>query len=174
MNLTKIKQIVVVEGVANSGKTTILKKLCDYLKANVPVSDYDSMQLTNQDMCAKARWKDGRIIGVGTAGDMAGCVLENFLYFSDEGSAIEEVGCDVVAIALTTHTKRNCLRYKPHLTAAQIELYDVLIPGFMPSLIMTPQVISTHRIHWKCANCQQVRVTAVNAAFQQLKTLMKV
>ena len=174
MNLRKVKEIYVVSGGRNSGKTTILTQLCKHLQMNVPASDSDCINLTSQDKCIKVRWHDGRIIGVGTAGDTADCVLENFLNFSDGGSLFPDVGCDVVAIALTTCQNRSQMRYKPNFSSAYLELYDVLIPGFMPTLAVSPTVVPTHYIHGNCKNCQQLRTAAVSAAVQQLRTLMNV
>ena len=89
-------------------------------------------------------------------------------------SVSPDVGCDVVAIALTTYQNRRQMRYKPNFSLPYIALHDVLVPGFMPTLAVSPTVVPTHYIHGNCKNCQQLRSAAVSAAVQQLRTLMNV
>lgn len=173
MNLRRIKQVYVVSGEANSGKTMILHALCDYLHTiAVEVDDYS---LNSSDQCCKVKLPDGRVVGVGTAGDTAGLVIENFLYFSEgTGTSIRESGCDIVFIALTKNRNRHNRRYKPNCSSAEIALYDVIFPALMPAFTAPTDVVATKRYSQHYYNYQQRRDADNKSVLQRLKNFLAI
>ena len=173
MNLRRIKQVYVVSGESNSGKTTILHALCDYLHTiAVEVDDYP---LNSSDQCCKAKLPDGRVVGVGTAGDTAGLVIENFLYFSEgTGTSVRESGCDIVFIALTKNRSRHNRRYKPNCSSAEIAVYDVIFPAFMQAFTVPTNVVATKRYSQHYNNYQQRRDDDNKLVLQRLKNFIEI
>ena len=169
MNLKRIKQVYVVSGEGNSGKTTLLLELCNYLRDKAVAVD-DSYKLNSTDMCFKAKLSDGRVVGVGTAGDTAGLVIENFLYFSEgEDRDLLGSGCDVVFVALTHNNDRHSRRYKPNRSSAEIALYDVIFPAFMPSFTEPTEIVETKRYSQHYYNFQQLRKENQESLLHRLK-----
>lgn len=173
MNLKRIKYVYVVSGESNSGKTTILRSLCEYLR-KIAI-EFDCYSLNTSDQCCKARLIDGRVVGVGTAGDTAGFVIENFMYFSEgDGSLIQESGCDIVIIALTKNNGRHGRRHKPNCSSAEIALYDVIFPAFMPAFTVPTDVVATKRYSKHYNNYQRYRDDDNKSVFQRLKGFLEI
>lgn len=173
MNLKRIKYVYVVAGESNSGKTTILHLLCEYLRTIA--IEFDDYLLNASDRCCKAKLIDGRVVGVGTAGDTAEFVIENFLYFSEgDGSLIQESGCDIVFVALTKNNGRHGRRYKPNSSSAEIALYDVIFPTFMPTVAVPTDLVATKRYSRHYYNYQQCRDNDNKLVLQRLKDFLEI
>ena len=177
MNLKRIREVYVVAGKGNSGKTTALCEICEDLKA-AAVSIDEHRLGTGADRFFKAKLHDGRVVGVGTAGDTAGFVLENFLYFSEIEQAcdgnLRDSGCDVVVIALSLNDERKARLYKPNRSSAEIALYDVIFPGFMPNFTEATKVVKTTRFTARCKNYEQSRIRDRKQVVGELKSLLKI
>ena len=174
VGLKQIKEIYVVEGETNSGKTGILRAFCNYLKSQKEIlDDFEEYKLDDNDLCCKAKLKDGRVIGVGTAGDNADIVNETFLYFGDTNKAFP-IGCDVVVIALTKNADRKMRRYRPNRSSAEIALYDVILPAFRPDFSMLTVVVKTERYSKHHKDWEKYRAKKIEEDVKSLKSALKV
>ena len=94
MNLIKLKQVVVVEGVSNSGKTTLLLDVCSKLKraysATPPIVDMHVNSKGDRHLVMNA--KAGRLTAVCTPGDDANWIVKSF-------ALAEKYGCEVLVCA---------------------------------------------------------------------------
>ena len=130
MNLAGIKDVLVVRGAQNTGKTTVLKKLYADFLALCGSSNCHSepIRKDKNDIVARVLLPDGRVLGIASAGDNADTVLQGFMSFHDTGQGgFVDGACDIVAIALRTISKGRQFvkRYQPQATHAEI-LFDEL------------------------------------------------
>ena len=133
MNLSRIKDVIVIHGVANSGKTGVLRQLCADFEKLVGAGNYyqEYSAKGKKDVVARVLLPDNRVLGIGTAGDNADTVLENFVSFSDLASVpsnFVNAGCDIVVIPLRmlSISRRFVQRYQKNRSLAEIEFDEIL------------------------------------------------
>ena len=120
MSLNRIKKVVVVYDKGSHGKSTVLRMLCQALLAGKTSSEYNLWKAvsyngivsppngiqTNRPDVMLAVKHDGKLIGVGTAGDIIDVVLRNFMFFDKWHP---ELDFDVVFVAIREHDRRDGL-----------------------------------------------------------------
>ena len=129
-NLAGIKDVLVVRGSQNTGKTKVLKRLYnDFVTSCGSVNCHsEPIRKDKKDIVARVLLPDGRVLGIASAGDNADTVLQGFMSFHDTGQGgFVDGACDIVAIALRTISKGRQFvkRYQPQATHAEI-LFDEL------------------------------------------------
>ena len=120
MNFNRIKKVVVVYDKGSHGKSTVLRMLCQALlvgKANSEfnlwkvdayngiVNPPNGVQANRPDVMLAVK-HDGKLIGVGTAGDIIDVVLRNFMFFDKWHP---ELDFDVVFVAIREQDRRDGL-----------------------------------------------------------------
>ena len=120
MNFKRIKKVVVVYGKGSHGKSTVLRMLCAELLKGKSKNDYKiwkdgsehnilnapgGIQENKPDVMLAVK-HEGKLIGVGTAGDVIDVVLRNFMFFD---KWYPELNFDVVFVAVREQERRDGL-----------------------------------------------------------------
>ena len=130
LNLSKIREVIVLYGYANSGKTGILKRFCGDLVKTVGRKNCctDYYGRGHCDKLMRFSLPDGRVLGVGTAGDSAEIMLQNFIWFHECGNvALEDFGCDIIVFPVRQllRGRKYLKRYQPSKSHAEIEYEEL-------------------------------------------------
>ncbi len=102
MNLVNLKRLIVVEGVSNSGKTTILNEVSAQLKQRYPNRTPLLDNLVNKcgDRYLVMHAKGNRLTAVCTPGDDANWIVRSF-------SLAEQYHCEVLVCAVSNKSTRR-------------------------------------------------------------------
>ena len=120
MNLKRIKKVVVLYDKGSHGKSTVLRMLCAELLKGKSKSDYkiwkedsdinilnppNGIQENKPDVMLAVK-HNGKLVGVGTAGDIIDVLLRNFMFFD---KWYPELNFDVVFVAVRKQERRDGL-----------------------------------------------------------------
>ena len=99
MNLSNIKKLIVLSGCPNSGKSTILKKLCKQVDSSphMTAKDPKEQEVANVDWRYAVTFKR-RKLAIVTGGDDADAIFKAFMY-------AEEVRATILVMALSIHSR---------------------------------------------------------------------
>ena len=120
MNYNRIKKVVVVYDKGSRGKSTVLRMLCAELLKGKNKADYkiwkedsdvnilnppNGIQENKPDVMLAVK-HEGKLVGVGTAGDIIDVVLKNFMFFD---KWYPELNFDIVFVAVRKQERRDGL-----------------------------------------------------------------
>ena len=120
MNANRITKVVVVYDKGSRGKSTVLRMLCQQLLVGKTSADYqlwkpdayndlanppNGIQENKPDVMLAVK-HEGKLVGVGTAGDVIDVVLRNFMFFD---KWYPELNFDVVFVAVRKQERRDGL-----------------------------------------------------------------
>lgn len=176
LNLSKIKEVAVLYGYASSGKTGILNRLCKDLvktvgRANSCMEYYGNRHI---DKLMRFLLPDGRILGVGTAGDSADLMLQNFIWFHECGSAsLKDMGCDIVVlpVRILSQGRKFLSRYNKMDSQAKIVYEELQSLYGIKWKILTPAVGGVFRTNKICKRVANFKTLRRNDALRVLKEL---
>jgi len=178
--LSRIKEVVVLYGNANTGKSGILKCLCaDLIKTvgrtNICKDYYGGRRF---DKLMRFRLPDGRVLGVGTAGDSADLILQNFMWFHHNGTrSLSDVGCDIIVFPIRrlSQGRRFLKRYLPSTSHAEVEYEELkLLHGATWKELMSPNGgnIHTQTFSKRLVNHRALRKNDAKRVLKELHTVI--
>lgn len=136
MNMNRIKKVIVVYGGGSSGKTTSLRMLCQSLLSGKKQTDFtlikgdayqdlvnppNNVQINRPDVMLAVH-HNGKLVGVGTAGDIWDSVWQNFMFFDQ---CYPDESFDVVFVAIREQHRQkgvgDCGRSFPLMALEELE-----------------------------------------------------